>query len=106
MNTLLTHAHTLVLKLTFDEFDSATFGSIILGIGDIAWLTFDVMKNGFNPVYAFIMLTFFIGNVLLVIGLHQHHVKSKNVKVNKAKRLRRTKAQMRLDVERELNGIS
>ena len=106
MNTLLQHAHTLVLKVTFDEFDSATIGSVILGVGDIVWLTKDILHNGIGLAYTSIALLFLVGNVLLVIGLHQHHVKTNTVKVNKAKRLRRTKAQMRLDVERELNGLS
>lgn len=71
MSNLIRHAHKYIFNV--DEFDSATIGSIILGIGDIVWLSYDVMKNGFGNTYMFIALLFLIGNVLLVVGLRQHH---------------------------------
>jgi hypothetical protein len=71
MNNLIRHAHRYIFNV--DEFDSATIGSIILGIGDIVWLSHDIMKNGMTHAYVIIALLFLVGNILLIVGLRQHH---------------------------------
>ena len=81
-----------------NDFDYATIGNLILGIGDITWLTRDILHNGFLTVYAVIALLFLLGNVMTVYGLHIHH--------KRAMFHRRRRRQERLDkaseIEKEL----
>lgn len=58
---------------SFNDFDYATIGSLVLGLGDITWLVKDVAHNGFGAVYGSIALLFLIGNIMTVWGLHIHH---------------------------------
>lgn len=71
---------------TFDDYDSATIGSVILGIGDIVWLSYDVVKNGFTTPYMVIALLFLIGNILLIVGLSQHHAHIKSINASRKQR--------------------
>lgn len=66
-----------------DEYGYATYGSVVLGIGDIVWLSKDIIHNGFVLTYGIIALLFLVGNVILVLGLHEHH---KHIKESKANR--------------------
>jgi Flp pilus assembly protein protease CpaA len=56
-----------------NDFDYATIGASLLGIGDVIWLTHDILKNGWGGAYELIVFMFFIGNVMIVWGLHLHH---------------------------------
>lgn len=89
---------TKVYNLVCDEFDSATVGSVILGIGDIVWLSHDIAKNGFTTVYFVIAMLFLIGNVMLVIGIRQHHT---NIKRKADKR--KYKRSVKKLINREVN---
>lgn len=68
-----------------DDFDSATIASVILGIGDITWLTHDIMRNGFSWMYFIIGMLFLIGNIGLAIGLYQHNTVITPIKRKSAK---------------------
>ncbi len=69
-----------------DDFDTATIGSVVLGIADIIWLSHDITKNGTADVYNIIGFMFLLGNILLVIGFRQHHIQ---LAAAKARRLDR-----------------
>ncbi len=65
---------------SIDDFDYATYSSILLGIGDVLWLTHDIMRNGMNGDYMVIGTIFLLGNLGLVIGLRKHHKVVRRVK--------------------------
>ncbi len=69
---ILTNLKTYIIALKIDEFDSATYGSLVLGLGDVIWLSKDILHNGFNAVYLIIAILFLIGNITIVVGLRQH----------------------------------
>ncbi len=80
------YINKMIRKLNkIDDFDYATIGSVVLGIGDITWLIHDILKNGFIGNYVVIALMFLIGNIILIVGFQIH---SKNIKELKAKRIR------------------
>ncbi len=56
-----------------DDFNMATYASVLLGLGDITWLVGDVSRNGIDPIYVTVGLLFLIGNLGLGLGLHKHH---------------------------------
>mgnify|MGYP003402293683 CR=1 FL=1 len=82
-NKLIRHTHILLHNCVYDEFDAATVGSVILGIGDIIWLSKDILHNGFGTTYGIIAFIFLLGNVLLVVGLRQHHERANTIKNKK-----------------------
>ena len=82
-NNLIRHTHRFILNTFYDEFDAATVGSVILGIGDIVWLSKAILLNGFGNTYSIIAILFLVGNALLIIGLRQHHERAKDVKAKK-----------------------
>jgi len=82
-NNLIRHTHRFILNTIYDEFDAATVGSVILGIGDIVWLGKDVIHNGFGTTYGIIAMLFLVGNILLIVGLRQHHETAREVKAKK-----------------------
>lgn len=99
------HVIDIKLWLQFDAFDSATVGSAILGIGDVLWLSHDIYNNGVQGLYVLIAALFILGNVLLVVGLRQHHMRGKT---NKARRLNEKldrKEHVDKVLEQELNSI-
>ena len=67
--------------LRIDDFDYATYSSILLGIGDILWLAHDIASRGFNGHYAVIGAVFLMGNLGLVIGLRKHHTATRRIKI-------------------------
>lgn len=60
----------LILK---DDFDYATYSSMLLGVGDVLWLAHDIMTRGIHFNYIVIGLLFLIGNLGLAVGLRKHH---------------------------------
>jgi len=76
---ILTH----IKNLKIDDFNSATYGSLILGVADIIWLTKDILHNGSSNIYSLIALLFLIGNTVLMIGLYQH---SKHLRALKSRK--------------------
>ncbi|CAB4212649.1 hypothetical protein UFOVP1437_50 [uncultured Caudovirales phage] len=101
MNALIRHTHRLVLNTIYDEFDAATVGSVILGVGDIVWLSKDVIHNGFGTAYGVIALLFLVGNILLVVGLRQHHERANMV----AKRKQLVKEDIEKHIHDEANWL-
>lgn len=65
-----TSIHT---KAFLSNFELACEWGILTVIGDIVWLTHDILANGMSLWYAFIGMTFILGIVGLVYVLYRHH---------------------------------
>ncbi len=63
-----------------DDFDYATYSSLLLGLGDILWLAHDISTRGMNLSYVIIGTIFMLGNIGLAVGLKKHHKIVKKVK--------------------------
>lgn len=56
-----------------DHFDYAVVASILITLGDIVWLTHDIVLNGFSYTYLMIGIIFTLGNIGLYLSLKKHH---------------------------------
>jgi hypothetical protein len=82
------------------DYDYASIGSLILGAGDVIWLTKDILHNGYVTTYGIIATSFLLGNLLLVYGLHIHH---KRAMFHRARRREEAK-QKELELIEDLNN--
>ena len=65
----------VMFKIVSDDFNIATYASVLLGLGDITWLVNDICRNGFDIGYAIVATLFLFGNLGLAWGLHKHHAR-------------------------------
>lgn len=88
-----------------DDFDSATAGSVILGIGDFVWLSHDIIVNGINGSYVIIGLLFLVGNIVLMVGLKQHHNRALRNRARRLKAKEDAKLLVNAMIDSELNSL-
>jgi hypothetical protein len=56
-----------------DHFDYSVVAGILITLGDMLWLSHDIVLNGFSFTYLTIGIIFLVGNLGLYLSLRKHH---------------------------------
>lgn len=88
-----------------NDFDFATIGALLVGLGDIVWLTQDIVINGFVGAHSIIVFMFFLGNVMVAYGLHIHHKRAMSHRARRERKNNEIEESIRSALAQEFNEI-